>query len=54
MAGVHVPATTEVQTPNLDQLVREGIELDRAYVYKYCSPTRSALQSGRNVRWHAG
>lgn len=81
--GVHVPATDEVQTPHLNQLVREGIELNRAcdfcqlsfrsklvapfdakghamladrtarclaclacrrYVYKYCSPTRSALQ----------
>eukprot|EP00954_Amorphochlora_amoebiformis_P023997 1363401-Amorphochlora_amoeboformis.AAC.2 len=28
--------------------VSEGIELDRHYVYKYCSPTRSAIQSGRN------
>ena len=26
----------------------DGIELDRQYVYKFCSPTRSALQSGRN------
>ena len=36
--------TDDIQTPNLNQLVREGIELDRNYVYKYCSPTRSALQ----------
>ena len=43
-----VPYTKEVQTPNLNALVKEGIELDRAYVYKYCSPTRSAIQSGRN------
>jgi len=43
-----VPYTDEVQTPMLDALVREGIELDRAYTYKYCSPTRSALQSGRH------
>eukprot|EP00911_Craspedida_sp_UC1_P002686 UC1_evm2s1972 len=48
MGGVFVPPTNEVQTPTLDALVKEGIELDRAYVYKYCSPTRSALQSGRN------
>ena len=46
--GVHIPADPEVVTPNLNQMVKEGIELDRAYVYKYCSPTRSALQSGRN------
>jgi len=46
--GNFVPATDEVQTPNLNTLVHEGIELNRQYVYKYCSPTRSALQSGRN------
>ena len=46
--GVAVPPTPEVQTPNLNQMVAEGIELNRNYVYKYCSPTRSALQSGRN------
>ena len=28
--------------------VKEGIEMDRQYVYKYCSPTRTAIQSGRN------
>jgi arylsulfatase B len=28
--------------------VKLGIEMDRQYVYKYCSPTRSAIQSGRN------
>ena len=29
-------------------LVDEGIELDRHYVYMFCSPSRSAVQSGRN------
>ena len=29
-------------------LVKQGIEMDRQYVYKYCSPTRSAIQSGRH------
>jgi arylsulfatase A-like enzyme len=46
--GGFVPATPEVATPNMNKLVAEGIELNRQYVYKYCSPTRSALQSGRN------
>ena len=32
----------------MNQLVKEGIEMDRQYVYKYCSPTRTAIQSGRN------
>eukprot|EP01046_Picozoa_sp_COSAG06_P024379 COSAG06_NODE_1984_length_7915_cov_3.829178_6_plen_107_part_00 len=34
-------------TPVADGLVAEGIELDRHYVYMYCSPTRSAFLSGR-------
>ena len=29
-------------------LVQEGIELDRHYVFQFCSPPRSAMQSGRN------
>jgi arylsulfatase I/J len=39
--------TREVDTPNIDSLVKSGIELDRNYVFKFCSPTRSSLQSGR-------
>eukprot|EP00912_Choanoflagellata_sp_UC4_P000209 UC4_evm2s134 len=39
--------TPEVQTPIMDDLVANGIELDQAYSFKFCSPTRSALQSGR-------
>ena len=38
----------EVQTPNMDALVAGGIRLDRFYAHKYCSPTRSALQTGRS------
>ena len=34
-------------TPNSDALVAEGVELDRHYVYMYCSPTRSSFHSGR-------
>eukprot|EP00040_Diaphanoeca_grandis_P016465 m.84937 g.84937 ORF g.84937 m.84937 type:complete len:573 (-) comp25821_c0_seq3:107-1825(-) len=48
-AGWHRPVGyNEVQTPVMDQLVKEGIELDRQYVFKFCSPTRSAAQTGRN------
>ena len=36
------------QTPALDALVAEGIELTRFYAFKYCSPSRSAFISGRN------
>ena len=35
-------------TPTMDRLVAEGLELDQAFVFKYCSPTRCALQTGRN------
>lgn len=35
------------KTPHLDKLVREGVELDRHYVQPVCSPTRTALLSGR-------
>lgn len=38
----------EVETPNMDALTAEGILLDRSYLYWYCSPSRSALQTGRN------
>lgn len=37
----------EVQTPNMDALVRDGIQLRRHYVYRMCTPTRSSLMSGR-------
>jgi arylsulfatase I/J len=47
-AGWHrMPGYAEVQTPAMDKLVKTGIELDHAYSYKFCSPTRSCLQSGR-------
>jgi arylsulfatase I/J len=41
------PPTREVDTPNIDSLKNEGLELDQHYVYKFCSPTRSSLISGR-------
>ena len=42
--GWHNP---DARTPNLAALVKEGVELDRFYTYKYCSPTRSSFLSGR-------
>ena len=51
-AGWHrapgTPGADEVVTPNLNALVRSGVELNRSYIYQFCSPSRSALQSGRN------
>ena len=40
-------ASAEVVTPNIDRLVATGIELDRFYTYKFCSPSRSSLLTGR-------
>lgn len=34
-------------TPNIDKLQREGVELTQHYVAPVCSPTRSALMTGR-------
>ncbi|CAJ1426803.1 unnamed protein product [Effrenium voratum] len=39
----------EVQTPVIDQLVAEGVALDRHYAYRICGPARSALLSGRQA-----
>ncbi len=39
---------SEIRTPNLDRLAREGVRLERYYVYPTCSPTRAGLLTGRN------
>lgn len=39
--------SNEVQTPEIDNLVASGVELSRMYAHKFCSPTRSSIQSGR-------
>lgn len=36
-----------IQTPQIDRLAREGVELDCHYVQPVCTPTRAALLSGR-------
>ncbi|WP_425613847.1 arylsulfatase [Anatilimnocola sp. NA78] len=35
------------KTPNMDQLVKTGVELNQHYVQPVCTPTRTALMSGR-------
>lgn len=35
------------ETPNIDQLVAEGLELERFYAYPACSPARAAMLTGR-------
>lgn len=46
--GFHAKNSTEIITPNLDALAASGVILDRHYTHKFCSPTRSALQTGRS------
>ena len=41
------PPTQEVVTPHIDNLVKEGLELNQHYAYQVCSPSRSCLMSGR-------
>ena len=41
------PPTKEVVTPNIDALVKEGLELDQHYAFQVCSPSRSSFLSGR-------
>ncbi|MEY5010630.1 MAG: Arylsulfatase [Verrucomicrobiota bacterium] len=38
---------TEIQTPHIDRLAKSGAVLENHYVQPVCSPTRSALLTGR-------
>ncbi len=38
---------SEIQTPNIDRIAREGVELDQFYAWPTCSPTRASLLTGR-------
>ncbi|XP_067935377.1 arylsulfatase B-like [Watersipora subatra] len=40
--------STQIPTPNIDQLVRDGIFLNNYYVSPICTPTRGALMTGRH------
>lgn len=39
---------SEIRTPHIDRLAREGVQLEQFYVNPTCSPTRAALLTGRN------
>lgn len=39
---------SEIRTPNLDRLARDGVELDQHYVCPMCTPTRASLLTGRH------
>lgn len=38
---------SSIKTPNIDQLAKEGIVLNRYYTAAVCSPTRAGLMTGR-------
>ncbi|MCA9506463.1 MAG: arylsulfatase [Myxococcales bacterium] len=44
--GFHGEQT--IETPSIDRLAREGVELHRFYSTPICSPTRAALMTGRD------
>jgi arylsulfatase B len=39
---------SEIETPSIDTIAREGVVLDRFYAAPICSPTRAALLTGRD------
>ena len=48
-ADWHRPAGwNESATPRMHDQVKRGVELDSMYAFKFCAPSRSAIQSGRN------
>ena len=38
---------TQVSTPNIDSIAKDGVSLDRFYVCPVCSPTRAEFLTGR-------
>ncbi|MGC6471280.1 MAG: arylsulfatase B [Parvibaculales bacterium] len=39
---------SDIRTPNIDRLAKEGMRLERFYATPFCSPTRAALMTGRD------
>ena len=39
---------SEIRTPSIDSLAKDGLELDRYYAFPVCSPTRAAFLTGRS------
>ena len=45
--GYHSPNNSDVNTPNMNVLHANGLELFRHYTHYTCCPTRTSFQSGR-------
>ena len=43
-----INGNTNLHTPNIDQLARDGARFDRFYVCPVCSPTRAEFLTGRH------
>ena len=42
-----IHGNTNLNTPNIDTLATQGMELERFYVCPICSPTRAEFMTGR-------
>jgi arylsulfatase B len=47
-ADVGFHGEESIETPSIDRIAREGVQLDRFYATPICSPTRAALMTGRD------
>jgi arylsulfatase I/J len=50
--GTHTSGNASISSsdsihPHMDQLVKEGVELNRHYVHPTCTPSRASIQTGR-------
>jgi arylsulfatase A-like enzyme len=46
-ADIHLDGNPVIQTPNIDQMAREGLQLTSLYAAPLCTPTRGMLLTGR-------
>src|SRR5689334_17674883 len=44
---VAIHGNTQIRTPNMDRVAREGVQFTQFQVCPVCSPTRSSLMTGR-------
>jgi len=47
-ADVGFNGSSFYETPNIDQLAQDGLIIDNAYMYPTCSPSRTALATGKH------